>query len=239
MGQPFGFGGFGLGAFGFGVTDISIPFPDLPVEGLWTEAELTFRDDEPRRLFPENQDSNWGLLRKNFSDVMADIHTKLALIWNEMFPQTATTFLDEWERVAGLPRNPAGKTLAQRRSSVLARLQQGPFTRTRRNNVIDNFITATFGEAIKLLPEGVALTGDGVPIYNDVPPGEYFRVLEYVEDFYYEIQILSTISGVDEAGLANSLNFIQYGGLRWRLVYVDSFSLYGFGVERALPLTIT
>lgn len=198
-------------------------FPVLPPETTWTDAEFTYRDDEPRRLFPENQDSNWGLKRKNFSDVMDDIHSKLLLIYTEMFPQTSTNFLDEWERLVGLPRNPANKTLAARRALVLSRLQQGPFTRPRRLNIVRAYIEATFGEAIRLLPEGVALVADGVPIYNDTPLGEYVRIYEIVESFYYEIQILSTITGVDEIGMRAALEFVQYAGLHFTIVYVDDF----------------
>jgi hypothetical protein len=216
-----------------------VGFPTLPAELPWTDAEFTFRDDEPRRLFPENQDSNWGLKRKNFSDIMEDIHQKLHLIYVEMFPQTSTLFLDEWERLVGLPRNPANKSVTQRRAAILARLQQGPFTRTRRNNIIDDYITATFGESIKLYPEGVPMVVAGTPIYNDVPIGQYFRVLEYIENFHYEIQILSTITGIDEAGLINSLTFVQYAGLSFHITYVDAFSIYSYGVDRALPLTIS
>ena len=237
----FGEGPFGAGPFGIGGGGAisGVAFPSLPAEGIWTDAELTFRDDEPRRLFPENQDSNWGLKRKIFSDVMDDIHSKLALIYAEMFPQSSTEFLDEWERMVGLPRNPTGKTISQRRAAVMAILRQGPFTRTRRNRVVDDYISATFGEAIKLLPPGVELTAGGVPIFNDIPVGQYFRVLEFVEDFYYEIQILSTITGIDEVGLKNALSFIQYAGLRYRLVYVDEFGPYSFEVDRALPITIS
>lgn len=242
----YGEGRYGIGKYGIGeetpepvVSDEILGFPTLPPEEPFTDAEFTFRDDEPRRLFPENQDSNWGLKRKNFSDVMDDIHRKLALIYVEMFPQTSTLFLDEWERLVGLPRNPANKTVSSRRAAILARLQQGPFTRSRRNNIIDDFITATFGESIKLFPEGVTLLPAGVPIYNDVPVGQYYRVLEFVEDFSYEIQILSTITGVDEVGMRQALEFVQYAPLRFHITYVDSFSVYSYGVDRALPLTIS
>lgn len=197
--------------------------PVLPPEGLWTDAELTFRDEEPRRLFPENQDSNWGLLRKVFSTELDDLHQKLNLIYTEMFPQTSVEFLDEWERLCGLPRNPFGKTLTERRSLIIARLQQGPFTRSRRYQIVKAFIDATFGESIKLLPGGVPIPLEGIPIFNDVPEGEYFRIVEVVEDFYYEIQILSSITGVDEAGMTAALEYVQYSGLHFEIVYVDSF----------------
>lgn len=218
---------------------MTVVFPPLPAEEQFTDAEFTFRDDEPRRLFPENQDSNWGYKRKLFSDVMDDIHKKLYLIYVEMFPQTSSEFLDEWERMVGLPRNPAGKTIYQRQILVLQRMRQGPFSRPRRDRVIDDFINVTFGQAIRLYPPGVELVPAGVPIYNDTPAGDYFRVLEFVEDFYYEIQILTLLSGIDELGLRNALTWMQYAGLRYRIVYVEEFSLYSFEVDRALPLTIS
>lgn len=213
-----------------------MPQPILPLEEQFTDAEFIFRDDEPRRLFPENQDSNWGLLRKIFSDVIDDVHKQLETIYIEMFPQTSVEFLDEWERIAGLPRNPAGKTISERRSAVMARLQQGPFTRSRRYKLVKDFIDPTFGEAIRILPEGVALVPEGVPIYNDTPIGEYFRIIETVELFYYEIQILRPIS-IDELGLRNALTYIQYSGLHFQIVYVDSFGLVGVETDTALPLS--
>lgn len=211
--------------------------PTLPPEVDFTDAEFTFRDDEPRRLFPENQDSNWGLKRKIFSDIVADIHAKLYLIYGEMFPQTAINFLDEWERLVGLPRNPIGMTIQDRRALVMARLQQGPFTRSRREKIVRSFIDATFGVAIKLLPEGVALVPEGVPIYNDTPDGEYFRIIEEVETYYYEIQILRTISGINEQGMRNALEYVQYSGLHFNIVFVDSFGLFSQESDFALVIT--
>lgn len=200
------------------------PQPTLPPETIWTDAEQTFRDEEPRRLFPENQDSNWGLLRHIFSVVMDDIHQKLHLIYTEMFPQTSVTWLDEWEYMVGLPRNPANKTLEQRRAAVIARLNAGPWTRQKRYDLIDSFIRPTFGEAIKLLPPGVELVVDGVPIFNDTPEGDYFIVKEIVGTYYYEIQIIDTLFGLDEIGLGAALDYIQYGGLHHFIRYVPSIS---------------
>lgn len=196
------------------------PQPTLPAEVEWTTAEQNFRDEEPRRLFPENQDSNWGLVRKTFSDVMDDIHDKLHTIYTEMFPQTAVLFLDEWEFMVGLPRNPANKTIEQRRAAVIARLRAGPFTRQWRYDIVNSYISPIFGESIKLYPPGVPLVPDGVPIFNDFVPGPYFRIDETVEDFYYEIKILDTVVGVDEEGLTATLNYLQYAGLHFAIVYV-------------------
>jgi hypothetical protein len=200
------------------------PFPPLPPEAPFTDAEFNFRDDEPRRLFPENQDSNWGLLRRIFTDQLDDIYKKLQLIYYEMFPQSSTEFLDEWERMVGLPRNPANRTTSQRRALILARLQQGPFTHTRRWNIVDEFIRATFGQAIRLYPPGVELVPEGVPIYNDTPPGEYFQIKEIVTTFYYEIQVLDTLSGINTLGLNNALTWIQYAGLHYRIRYLPDFT---------------
>src|SRR4051794_29165101 len=97
------------------------PFqPTLPDEIQFTDAEFAFMEDCPPKLFPENQDSNLGLIRKIFCDRTQELADQQQTIYNERFVPTAEQFLDEWEIDTGLPINPTGISIAQRRSNILA-----------------------------------------------------------------------------------------------------------------------
>jgi Concanavalin A-like lectin/glucanases superfamily len=87
--------------------------PTLPPEGSFTDPELNFIDESPPGFFPENQDSNWGYRRKVFSDQVQDLYNQLFLIFSERFPQTSEFYLDEWERMVGLPPAPDALTYAE------------------------------------------------------------------------------------------------------------------------------
>ena len=168
--------------------------PVLPAEIQWTEAEFIFNDESPPGLFAENQNSNFGyIIRKMFSDLAQDISDWQNTLYNEKFIETSTMFLDQWEIEVGLPPNPVGISISQQRASVLARFQKGPFTRTRRDNTIAQYVETTFGNPIQLVPAGVEITSDGIPIYGE--PGDVtslFEVYEDQEDFSYLVWIAST-----------------------------------------------
>jgi hypothetical protein len=165
--------------------------PTLPPEGEWYETELQFMEEEPPSFFPQNQNSNFGwIIRHVFAKFTQDIAGLQTLLYNERFVATSETFLDQWEIEVGLTPNPEGKSIAQRRSEVLARLQRGPFTRTRRDAVISNAISVTFGTTVQLLPPGIPLTFEGIPLYSE--PGEtemLFSVTEYPDEFRYVVNI--------------------------------------------------
>lgn len=147
---------------------MTTPFqPTLPNEVPFTEAEISFIDDSPPGLYPENQNSNYGLLRKANTDQIQRLIDQLELIYNERFVRTSSTFIDVWEKEMGLPVNPQGKSLDQRRVAVLGRIAKGPFTRTRRARTVEGFIVATFGGPIQIFPEGVALSPAGTPLYAE------------------------------------------------------------------------
>jgi hypothetical protein len=172
--------------------------PILPAEKPLTDAEWSFIAEEPPKFFPGNQDSNWGLLRRIFSDWIQLGQDQLDLIWAERFAQTSSQFLDEWEREVGLPMNPPNQTLQQRRDAVLARLRKGPFTRTQRRNIVESYLfSLAYGEPIKLFPPGVDLGPEGgvagvpgVPIYGE--PGlvkDMYRIYEDIPRFRYNVCI--------------------------------------------------
>jgi Carbohydrate binding domain len=147
---------------------MTTPFqPTLPSEVPFTEAEISFLDDSPPGLYPENQNSNYGLLRKANTDQIQSLIDQLELIYNERFVRTSVTFIDVWEQEMGLPVNPEGKSLDQRRVIVLGRIAKGPFTRTRRAQTVEGYIVATFGGPIQIFPEGVELSAAGTPLYAE------------------------------------------------------------------------
>ena len=187
--------------------------PILPVEGAYTDPELNFIDESPRGFFPENQDSNWGWKRKVFTDQVQELFDQLNLIYGEIFPQTSTYYLDEWEEAMGLPQNPPNKTLEQRRQAVLNRLRGGPFTRTQRREIVESYIRATFGDPIKLLPAGVEMIVAGQPLYNE--PGDLaslYSILETIPSFQYEVRIQSGLA-IDQVGLERDLRWFTPAGI--------------------------
>jgi hypothetical protein len=188
--------------------------PFLPAETHFTDAELTFLDESPPGLFPENQDSNFGfMIRKIFSDLTQNIINWQTTLYNEHFASTSTQFLDQWEIDVGLPPNPSGISIAQQRSAVLARLQRGPFTRTRRNAVIESYIKTTFGTPIQLVPAGVPFDGTGIPIYGESGnPSTFYRVYENQPNFSYEVWIASS-TNPDANSLTRELKRITPAGL--------------------------
>lgn len=150
---------------------MSTPFqPSLPAEVPFTDPELDFMDDSPEQLFPDNQNSNYGLLRKIWTDFVSEIITIQNTIYTERFVVGSTQFLDQWELEVGLPPNPAGKTISQRREEVGLRVVRGPFTRTRRRTVVERYIAATFGPPIELTPAGVALDAGGMQLFAEQVP---------------------------------------------------------------------
>lgn len=182
--------------------------PTLPAEQPPTVAELNFMEESPPGLFPENQDSNFGLLiRKLWTDRLQTAIDQLETIYLERFVATSTQFLDEWEKEVGLPQNP-GKTDAERRSRISSRLIQQPFTTARVRSVIEDYIEATFGESAALTPEGLALTSGGIPLYSGVTSllGAY-RIYWNPQTFSYEIWLKNGVT-VDTAALNRELNRI-------------------------------
>lgn len=172
------------------------PFqPTLPAEVLFTDAELNYIEESPPGLYPENQDSNYGLLRKLFTDHIQELIEQQITMYNERFVATSTDFLDEWEKQVGLPVNPSSRTLIQRRQDVLSRLARGPFTRSRIAKIVENYITPTFGDPIQLTPSGVPLSAGGVPLYSETValPSSY-RIYEDSQNFAYAVWIVSSVT---------------------------------------------
>lgn len=175
-------------------VDITPNQPVLPPEVVFTEAELVFMDESPPGLFPENQNSNFGfVIRKIFSDLTQDISNWQSTLYNERFVETSSVFLDQWEIEMGLPPNPVGIEIQQQRTTILTRIQRGPFTRARRDDIVRSYVGTTFGTPIQLTPPGVELVSAGVPIYGET--GDITTLYEIIEDipnFHYTVWIASS-----------------------------------------------
>jgi hypothetical protein len=170
--------------------------PALPEEGNYTDAERGYVNDQPPDLFPENQDSNFGLKRKLWTDRAQEGIEQINTIWNELFVKTSSLFLDEWERQMGLPMAPPGITIGNRRARVLARVMRGPFTRNRVMFVIDTFLEpAIGGDAIQLVPQGVEIPPIGLPLYSGVADIEsIYRIYENPATYTYEVWVRSEVT---------------------------------------------
>jgi hypothetical protein len=196
------------------------PFqPTLPEEGQFTEAELTFIEEEPPGLFPDNQDSNFGwIIRHHFSNFIQDLADDQLTIYNERFVETSVAFLDQWEKEVGLPPNPIGVDIALRRQAVMGRLQRGPFTRPRRNEIIERYIQATFGNPILLVPEGVALVAGGTPLYSESGiVGVLYNVVEDQQNYHYSVNI-SVATDPNLAAMAYELERITPAGITFDII---------------------
>lgn len=170
--------------------------PPLPPEGVYSASEMAFVNDQPPELFPENQDSNFGLKRKLWTDRGQEAIAQINTIWNELFVKTSSLYLDEWERQLGLPMSPPGITLGNRRARVLARVMRGPFTKTRLWFILDTFLEpALGGDAIQLVPQGVAFDPGGLPLYSGVAVIEsVYRIYENPSTFTYEVWLRSEVT---------------------------------------------
>ena len=170
------------------------PQPVLPVEGAYTETERLFIAEEPPSTFPANQHSNWGLLRRVLTDEIQIAVDDLNALFSEIFIDTASAYLADWEREMGLP---VASNLpdASRRTTLASRRQRAPFTRSRIKALIERYITDTFGAPAEFGAGGIALTGAGVPLYAEagsVPT--LYRVYEDVRNYAYYVWIKNTIT---------------------------------------------
>lgn len=191
--------------------------PTLPAEGIPDDLEQLFISEQPPKLFPPNQNSNFGTIRKVLTDELqaaVDILTELVA---EGSISTAVGYLGRWEDLLGLPKAPTGFSDAKRRVLLSARRQRGMFTRARRDSIIERFIADTFGAAADFLPGGIPFDGFGIPLFSGSTSliGTY-RVYEDVRNFSYELWILSTITP-DIARLTRELTWLTPSGISFTI----------------------
>lgn len=140
--------------------------PVLPAEGIYSDVERVFIENSPPRMWPDNQNSNFGQIRKVICDIFQECVDEINHLSDESYIPTASEYLSVWEDIVRVPIAPSGKTDIQRRAIILPRLQYGPFTKARVRQIIEGFIEATFGPAISFTPAGVDLPAGGVPLYS-------------------------------------------------------------------------
>jgi len=203
------------------MSEITPIQPELPVEQAFTEAELIFMDESPPGLFPENQDSNFGyIIRKIFSDLAQDVANWQDTLFNEHFPDTSEQFLDQWEIEVGLLPNPPNVPIENRRANVLARIQRGPFTRPRRDALIERYVSTTFGSVIQLVPAGVPIGTGGIPIYGEASDlTTLYDVIEDQPNFHYTVWIANT-NTPDITALTAELKRITPAGISFNITNV-------------------
>lgn len=209
--------------------------PVLPAEQPPNKAERAFINDQPA-IFPPNQDSNWGVLRKAWTDQLQALIDQQTLIWAERFVQTSTTFLDEWEFMAGLPENSTGVSDSDRRLRILNRLRSGPFTDARIIDIIEPYIQATFGVSPAFTPGGLSLSG-GIPLKADATgdPKQYYRVYEDIRNFAYAVWIASVMTP-DTTNMLRDLKRITPAGITVTIDNSHSQILdYGRTIKNSQP----
>jgi hypothetical protein len=184
----------------------------LPAEVEFTDLEREFMENEPPGLFPQNQDSYWGQLRKVTSDALQEVADLLAAYYlNQSVDTVNADDMTEWETQFGIAAGT--RTLEQRRSFVKSRLTAGPFTRARRKAIIESFVVATFGVPITFVPGGIPFDAGGIPFFGEASTlaGTY-RVYEDIQGFTYAVWIKNT-TVPDIAGLTRELARITPSGI--------------------------
>lgn len=188
------------------------PQPNLPAEQAFTDIELLWLDEQPGGLFPDNQNSNYGFLRRVISDELEEARVQLDELFNEMFPESASAYLSLWEADFGLPNGSGVLTDAQRRTQILSRLLQAPFTNTRRRNLVERFITDTFGTPAAFTASGISLAG-GIPLRAAAGAvSSLYRIYENVKTYSYAVWILNTVNP-DITSLTRELTWMTPSGI--------------------------
>lgn len=226
----FGEGEFGEGFFGDDrdviagegdtIVITSAPWPPLPPEGHYSDVERSFIENSPDGYWPDNQDSNFGQIRRVITDPLQDCVDFLSTLYFEMFVQTSTRYLGLWEELAGVATNPSDLSIDARRAIVLSVLKKGPFTRARRRKIVEAYILAGQGYPIMLVPEGVPIPPEGLPLFGEFDPtAGIYNIVETVETFYYSVRIRNG-TPIDTNGLRNALNYFQPAGLHYTIDFV-------------------
>lgn len=193
----------------------------IPPEGLYTEAEKHFIESSPDGLWPDNQDSVFGQVRKCFTDILQEQIDEITILNEEIFVPTSLNYLSLREEEYGLTVAPSGASDATRRARILGRVRHGLFTRTRVRQVIEDFITATFGEAVSFTTGGVSLSAAGVQLFSGVNSltGTY-NIVENIPNFSYAVYIRSDI-GIDLNALTRELTRITPAHISFTIQFID------------------
>lgn len=213
-------GGSGGGATG-GVTpgQPTIVPPSTPTG----DAIVDFVESSPPGLLPENEDSNFGfVIRGVWAAKVEELIGQQDTLYGERFVSTSQQFLDEWERQAGTPTNPGGFNTQTRRAIIQGRIRKGPFTRTKRKEIIERYLAVTFAGGVPLTASGIPLTSAGVSLASTTGPtnlSTIYKVVEDIPNFRYHVYILNAYT--PSAGLANELARITPSGISFDINFVS------------------
>jgi hypothetical protein len=193
--------------------------PVIPSEGAYTETELRFIESQPPGLWPENQNSIFGQFRKVLCDELQARRDEIDMFALERFTPTSTRYLSLWEEMLGAAIAPTGKSTAQRRAVLHARMSYGAFRRTghaSRNDIIEQFVASTItgaGGMAAFSPSGIPFGAGGIPLYGagGVVTDKY-RVYEDLANFAYAVWIDSA-NVPDMNALTRELSRITPAGI--------------------------
>lgn len=213
-----------------------IPQPTLPAEGAYTETERLFIAEEPPSLFPENQNSNWGLFRRILTDPIQDGVDQLDQLFSELFIDTALGYLSNWEAEYGVPDSSNYSTI-NRRTTLSNRKVRAPFTRARVKSLIERYIGDTSGAPAEFGAAGIPITSAGIAMFGEATGAvsTLYRVYEDAKNFKYYVRILNTVTPA--AALLRELQWITPAHLT--LVYdntVTDVLNYDLDILTAQPL---
>lgn len=192
----------------------------LPAEVPYSNIELDLIDNEPPGLFPVGQDSYWGQVRKVFADYLQHQIMDLLDAWyNNLDPRTCdANDIAMWESMLGLSSN-TSLPLDDRRAAVQARMTYGAFTRTARQDVVETFLTATFGPATEFTPTGIPFDAAGISMYSGVTSlAGLYSISEDITNFAYTVTIDNSVN-VDTSALTRALQRITPAGINFSIVH--------------------
>jgi hypothetical protein len=191
--------------------------PTLPPEGAYTDAEQLFISESPPKLFPENQNSNFGLLRRVLTSQPQEGTDTLTQLVAQMFIATATGtngYLGLWEKQLGLPVAPTGVSDIVRRSRLSLHRSIDLFSTLRIEETIESFLAFTSGGIpTSLTPTGVPTSAAGITLYGEGgTTTSQYRVYYNPRNFSYEVWIVNS-STPDLVTLTRELKFITPAGM--------------------------
>lgn len=167
----------------------------IPLEGPYTEVERHFIESSPDGLWPDNQDSVFGQVRKCLTDICQEQVDETTILNDETFTNTSSRYLSLWEEMLGLSVAPSGWADAKRRSVIASRQRHGLYTRDRRRSIVEDALLATFGDSLSLTSAGLPLSAGGSPLYSGVfSLVGLYRIYDNISNFSYVVRILNTSS---------------------------------------------
>ena len=206
-----------------------------PAPSDWEDIYSSLIDSEPPGLLPIDDGSYYARLRKTFAYQLGIILAQLNSAYENMTVDSARADLAEWEVEVGLPADPTGKTAEVRRALILARLRKGPFTRSARAAIVENFIQSTVGPATSFFVGGIVIDDAGITLYSglDSTFGTY-KIYEDIMNYSYVVRINSAI-GVD-AGLLRELQIYTPTGITPTLSSVTQVLDYALMMKSHHPV---